>query len=151
MVVVERRRQAEQRLQQAVDVGGGVEVAAAHDVRHALGGVVDRHREMVADRRVLAGEHDVAEGLRLGHHLGVPVAPVERPGRGGRPGHIEPPGMRLPDEAPGPLLRRQGAAGAGVERPVGTVRRRRAGGDLGGDRGAGAEAGISEAVGLEPR
>ena len=63
MVVVERRRQAEQRLEQAVDVGGGEEVAAAHDVGDALRGVVDGDGEMVAGRRVLAGEHDVAMGL----------------------------------------------------------------------------------------
>ena len=71
VVVIVRRRQVEQRLEQPVDVGGGEEVAAAHDVGDALGGVVDRDGEMIAGRRVLAGEDDVAEQPGLGLDLGV--------------------------------------------------------------------------------
>ena len=58
--------EAEQRLQQAVDVGRGEEVRAAGHQRDALGGIVDRHRQMIAGRHVLAGEHDVAEDFRRG-------------------------------------------------------------------------------------
>ena len=61
MMMISGRRQVEQRLEQAVDVGRGEQVAAAHDVGHALGGIVDGDGEMIAGRRVLAGEDDVAE------------------------------------------------------------------------------------------
>ena len=95
VMMIERRRQVEQRLEQAVDVGRGIEIAAAHHVGDALGGIVDGDGEMIAGRRVLAGEHDVAIGVRLGLDLGVAVVPVKRPGRGGRLRHVETPGMRL--------------------------------------------------------
>src|SRR5262249_39011139 len=48
------------------------------------------------------------------------------------------------------LIRRYCAAGPGIDRTLGTVRRRAGAGDLGLDRGARAEAGIDEAHRLEP-
>ena len=41
VMMIERRRQAEQRLEQPVDIGRGEEVAAADDVGDALRRVVD--------------------------------------------------------------------------------------------------------------
>ena len=65
MVMIVGRRQAEQGLEQAVDMGRGEQVAAAHDMGHALRRIVDGDGEMIAGRRVLAGEDHVAEGLGL--------------------------------------------------------------------------------------
>jgi hypothetical protein len=95
VVVVAGRRQAEQRLEQAVDVGGGEQVAAAHHVGDALRGIVDGDREMVAHRRVLAGEDDVAE--RSGSACTSPSPSRQRagPGQPRGAGDVEPPGMRL--------------------------------------------------------
>ena len=59
-------RQVEQRLEQAVDVGAVEQVDAADDVGHPLRGIVDRDREVVARRRVLAGKDDVAVGSGVG-------------------------------------------------------------------------------------
>ena len=66
MVVIARRRQAEQRLQQAMDAGGVKQVLPAHHVGDALRGVVDHHRQMIAGRRLLARQDDVAPGGRIG-------------------------------------------------------------------------------------
>ena len=92
MMVPDRHRQAEQRLQQAVDVGRGEQVHPARDQRHAVLGIVERDRQMVARRRVLAHQHHVAEGFGRGAlRARRLVGPVERPGDFERPRHVEPP------------------------------------------------------------
>ena len=58
--------------------------------------------------------------------------------------------MRLRRHAPLALVGRKRAAGAGIERPVRAMRRGGACRDLGGDGGAGAEAGIDQARRLQP-
>ena len=70
------RRQAEQRLEQAVDMGGGEQIHPAHDMGDALGGVVDGDGEMIAGGRVLAGEDDVARGGGIGADVaGMGIVP----------------------------------------------------------------------------
>ena len=64
VVMPDRDRQAEQRLQQAVERRRREEVGAAHDVGDALVGVVDHDGQVVGGADVAAGEHDVAEAGR---------------------------------------------------------------------------------------
>ena len=64
VVAVFRHVEAEQRLEQAVNMGRLEQVGAAGDQAHPLDGVVDRDREVVAGGRVLAGQHRVAEDFR---------------------------------------------------------------------------------------
>ena len=106
-------RQAEQALQQPVDAGRPEQVLAAHHVGHALQGVVDHDREMIAGRRFLASEDDVSPGFRPGgHRTGLAggafaeFEPVEFAGlRGGRR-HVEPQRVRhAPIRAAGPARR----------------------------------------------
>ena len=66
MMPVGRLGQAEQTLQQAVHARGMKQVLAAHDVRDPLQRVVDHDREVIAGRRLLARQDDVAPGLRAG-------------------------------------------------------------------------------------
>ncbi len=84
-MAVARRRQAEQRLQQAVDVGRGEQIGAARHQRDALQRVIDGDREVIARRHLLAGQHDVAQRRRIGLDPPAILAPGERPGaRDGR-------------------------------------------------------------------
>jgi hypothetical protein len=117
VVVPARYRQAQERLEEAVDVGGVEQILAAGDERHPLGRVVDHDREVIARRHVLAGEHHVAEGSGVGlDPAGAHVVPGERPGALERPGDVQPPGIGLaPSDPPGPLGRVEVAAGAGIE------------------------------------
>ena len=66
MVVIERRRQIEQHLQQPVQVGRRIEVAPARDVRDALPGIVDDHGQVIAGGHVLAHDHRIAPALGAG-------------------------------------------------------------------------------------
>ena len=92
--MVVRRRQAEQRLEQAVDVGAVEQVAAADDVGDTQSGVVDGDGQMIARRRVLAGEDDVAEQAGLGHHLAGDPARTAGPPASIAPCDVETPGVR---------------------------------------------------------
>src|SRR3546814_1751448 len=74
---------------------------------------------MVAGRRILAGEDDVAEPLGLRLHLGMVVFPIKRPGPRRRLGDVEPPGMGFIAEPPRALVGRQGATGAGIDGAIG--------------------------------
>ena len=90
VVVVARRAQAEQRLQQSMHVRGMEQVLAARDQRHPLQMVVDRDRQMVARGHVLARQHHVAEALGIGRDdAGAAVLPGQRPGAGQRLGDIQ--------------------------------------------------------------
>ena len=66
MVVVGGRGQTEQRLKQPVHAGRPEQVLAAHHVGHALQGVVDRDRQVVAGRRFLARENCIGPGPGIG-------------------------------------------------------------------------------------
>ena len=66
VVPVGRLRQTEQMLQQPVHAGRPEQVRAPHHLGDALQGVVDHNREMIAGRRLLAREDDVAPGLQAG-------------------------------------------------------------------------------------
>ena len=140
-----RLRPAKQRLQQAVDVGRGLQVAAAGHQRDALQRVVMGHAEMVARRDVLARQHDVAEaGGVAGETPLAAFVEAERRGelrqRGGR---VEPERMLLAGgDAVGALGGCEPPAGPGIERALGTLRCAGGGGDL----GAGAEAGVEQAA-----
>ncbi len=65
---VGRLRQTEQPLQQPMHAGRPEQVLAPHHIGDALQGVVDHHREVIAGRRLLARQDDVAPGLRPGGH-----------------------------------------------------------------------------------
>src|SRR5713226_5402539 len=76
VVPVDRLRQTEQLLQQPVDAGRPEQILAPHHRGHALPGVVDYHREMIAGRRLLSRQDDVAPGLRPGGHpAGLAIGP----------------------------------------------------------------------------
>ena len=98
VVAIARRRQAEQRLQQAMDGGRGEQIAAAHDVGDALKRVVDRHRQMIARGEIPAAQDDVAPGGRVGRARRAASRPrhirATRSAAGARamrPPHVEPP------------------------------------------------------------
>ena len=127
-----------------MDVGRGEEIRAARHQSDALQRVVDADRKMVARRRILARQHHVAERERIG---GNParrfVFPVKRPSMRQRLPHIEAQREgRAGSDPIRPLRRRKGAACAGIERPLGPLRRVQRTGDLALDRRARAEAGI---------
>ena len=86
MVMPDRHRQAEQGLQQAVDVAGGEQVGTARDQRDAVRRIVQRGGEVIGCRGFLAQQHDIAELLRRGAlFAGQFVHPAERPGPAPRP------------------------------------------------------------------
>jgi hypothetical protein len=62
---VDRFGQAQQGLQQALDVGGGQQVFAPRHQGHLLMGVVHHHRQMIRCRHVLARDHDIAKAHRV--------------------------------------------------------------------------------------
>src|SRR3984893_339119 len=83
VMVIDRLRQAEQRLQQAMDAGRPEQILAAHHVADALKGVVQRDGEVIAGRDFLARDDDVApHHRRRGDGTGLAV----RPGAGLGPG-----------------------------------------------------------------
>ena len=87
--------------------------------------VVDRDREVIAGRRVLAGQHDVAEQQRLA--LDAPVDLVDeviKPGLSGGLARIEAQAefAALGNQA-APLLDGAMATGAGIDRPIRSLRR----------------------------
>lgn len=146
---VDGGRKAEERLQQALDMGGGEKVAAAHHMGDALGGVIDDYRQMIGDAQVLAGEDDVAGrgrigadaaalALRSGAFLLEEKRPLQ-PGDGGA--QVETPGVGFAGGEAILLLRR--GVRSGGEGRLGPVR---GGADGGGDLGPGAEAAVEEAA-----
>ena len=137
VMAIKRRRQVEQRLQQAMDMGRGEEIGAARHQRHALQRIVDRHREMIARRRILPRQHHIAQRQRIGRDGARPLrlpsraarcAPAPAPRRGAARR------VRPRRSAPRRVARRKGAAGAGIKRPLGPLRRVERAGDLGLDR-----------------
>ncbi len=64
MVMIERCRQAEQGLQQPVEVGSRLEIPAARNVADALAGIVRDNRQVIAGRHVLAHDDGIAPAFR---------------------------------------------------------------------------------------
>ena len=134
---IDRLRDTEQLLQQPVHAGRPEQVAAPHHLGDALQGVVDHDGQMIAGRRLLARQDDVAPGFRpRGHDRRVsPPGPspcsvqVRSCGTRTRRRHVEPQRVRraLRDQ-PAALVRRKRFRGARIERrPVGIARPRRVG------------------------
>ena len=73
---------SEERLEEAVDGGGGKEVRAAGDEGDALGGVVVGDGEMVARGRFFAAEDDVPEGGGIAGDAGAVLGEGRAGGRG---------------------------------------------------------------------
>src|ERR1700689_1994802 len=83
VMVIDRLRQAEQRLQQAMNTGRPEQILAAHHVADALECVVQRDREVIAGRDFLARDDDVTPHQgRRGDGTGLAM----RPGAGLGPG-----------------------------------------------------------------
>ena len=102
VVMINRRRQAEQYLQHPVHAGRPEQVLAAHHVGDALQGIVDHHREVIAGRRLLAADDDVAPGRRIGGDVADLAAgtypdllPAQRAGPFHRLLHVEADGIGL--------------------------------------------------------
>src|SRR3954453_5008293 len=90
-------RQTEQLLQQSMDAGRPEQVQTTHHLRHTLPSVIDYDRKMIAGRRFLAREDDIAPGLRSSDDrtfLTVRAItlfdPVERAGARACLGHVKP-------------------------------------------------------------
>ncbi len=79
--MVTRFGQAQQSLQQAVDGGCRTQVFAAHHVGHALGGVIDDDREMIAGANLLACNDDIAPDTGLSLDNAVFLCQVSGPAR----------------------------------------------------------------------
>src|SRR3984957_4805379 len=76
VMVIDRLRQAEQRLQQAMDAGRPEQILAAHHVADALKGVVQRDAKVIAGRDFLARDDDVTpHHRRRGDGAGLAVRP----------------------------------------------------------------------------
>ena len=157
VVVIARRRQSEQRLQQPVDMRRLEQVGAAHHVGDALPRIVDHYGEMIGGGRIFPRQHDVAESGRIGGDLARPgVMPCDRPDERHRPVHGKPPGMGLFCHSRCPFAGIEMAADPRIDRALGAVRGRGRRGDV----GTRAEAGIEEfgsaqraqrgAIGVEP-
>jgi hypothetical protein len=84
-MVVARRRQPEQALQEDVQVRRGLEIGAADHVRDPLARVVHDNGEMVARRHLLAHHHGVSPAGRRRRNRLFGAVPVERTYDGSRP------------------------------------------------------------------
>ena len=119
---------------------GGQQILAPRYQRHALQCVIMGGAEMIAERRVLAGQHHVSKHVRRRTHPTLPFFVKSEPADPAHRGRqIQPPCMRLPGcHTLLPLRRGPGAAGAGVGCRLRAMR----GGER--DGGAGAEAGVEK-------
>ena len=98
---VGRRRQAEQSLQQPMHRRGVEQILSPHHMGDALQGIVQHHREVIAGRRILAREDDVApcrrirrDGTALALGARTLLGPVEHAGTRDRRRHVEPQRVR---------------------------------------------------------
>ncbi len=152
MVAISGSWQAEQRLQQAMDVGGGKQIRAASHQRHALQRIVHCHRQVVTHRHVLARQHHIAERLRCGLDRAPILRPLERAGPRDRDADIE--AQRVVcaagDFVPA-FAGRKPPAGAGINRPRFPLRGTAGAGDLDLNLAPRAEAGVQHAHLLKPR
>ena len=68
-MVIKRNRQAEQRLEQPVNVGRFEKIPAARDMGDVLQGIVDDDCDMVARADVLSRQDDIAPFPRIGGNI----------------------------------------------------------------------------------
>ena len=127
MMMPQRRVEAEKRLQQAMNGAGAEQVVAAGDQSHPGKGVIDGHREMIAGRRILAGDHYVAESRRV-HALSPALRSRQASGPAMAAARAE--SSRQACGSPAPMRARrvsrvQTAAGSRIVEAVGPVRRPR--------------------------
>ena len=84
------RGQVQERLEQAMDMGGLEEIFAARDQGHTLKGIIQSAGKVIAGRRFLAGEDKVAELLRRGGNLTAQIVmPGQRPHGGAGKVHAQ--------------------------------------------------------------
>lgn len=141
----------EQSLKQTVDVRGDEKVATARDQSDALGGVIENDGQVIAGRNILARQNDVAQqlGLRLLWALAA-LVPRQRPDLFHGLCEIETPGVSLAAfETATTFGYAAAAAGPGVKRSVGSMRRRAGSRDLGGNLLTRAKAGIDQVARFE--
>lgn len=116
MVMVARHREPEQRLQKALDVGGLEQIPAAHDIGHALQGIVCHGCQHVAYPDVAPGQHNVSQQAgRCRHEPGVAVAPHKRACAADREVGRQPDGMGFPQSS---VIRKsaiKAATGTGID------------------------------------
>jgi DNA-3-methyladenine glycosylase II len=141
--------QPEQRLQEAVHMGGRQQVLAASHQRHALQRIVERDREMVAGGRVLARQDHVAQEGRIDRDAPMRAIGEVEPSNPPRPlGGIQAQGIGASRrDAFAPFQGWEMPAGAGIGAMLEPVRRLPSRRDL----RARAETRIDEALALEPR
>jgi hypothetical protein len=151
VVVINRLREVEEFLKNAVNVGRGEEVVAAGDIGDLLEGVIDHHGKMIGRRDAFAREHDVSEdgGIDADH---TPDLVMEKQGAGEVAGAlgIQSPAMGLAGLQPCLALAVGNfCAGARIERAFAPVRSIGHLCDLGVDFPSGAEAWIDDLLGPE--
>ena len=116
-MVIQRNRQAEQRLEQPVNVGRFEKIPAARDMGDVLQGIVDDGGDMVARTDVLSHQDDIAPFLRIGRYItGIEIGEEEarRMPSGFR--HVEAKVKSLARRHPrGPRSRVECAAGTRIE------------------------------------
>src|ERR1700740_2494896 len=94
------------------------EILAAGHQGYALDRVIDRDREVVARRELLAAEDDIAEYSGLRSLPASLLDPVERAGQGERACQVEPQGkIDTRTQLLGDLFGPEPAASAGINRP----------------------------------
>jgi len=75
MVMIERRLDPQDFLQQPVRCRRGKKIAAPHDMRNALIGIVDDHRQVIRRRHVPSGDDEITPRRRVRlDHARVAVA-----------------------------------------------------------------------------
>src|SRR5690242_15488494 len=139
-----------------MDMGRRQQVFATGHQSDALAMIVEGDREMIAGRGVAPAENHIPQNTGLdGEDPARLVFPMERSRGLARLGAVEAERIGLPRrDAPGTVGRREGPAGAGIERALRapawrTLRGADSGGDLRLDLLAAAEAGIEQAAGGE--
>ena len=96
VMIVAWRLDLEQRLQQAMDVGGVEEILTTGNEVHPLQVVIDHHGEMIARGGVLARKDRVAQKLGLGSNpAGTAVVPIQGTGQRQSLVDVEPPSEGL--------------------------------------------------------
>lgn len=152
MMRVQRDRQAEQGLQQALHVGGGEQIVSARYQANTLKRIVHYDRQMIGTGNVLARQHDITEqrgvdlnGTVLAGRSYPQFGKSERSSLCCRLGGIEAHHVRLgTSESAFALCRRQLAAGPRIDTMIGLMGRFGCTGDLCLDFAAGAEARIEQ-------